>query len=396
MGKTILMHIDLNAFFATAETIAHPEYQGKPLVVAGLDRRGIVSTANYEARKYGIHSAMPTYQAMRLCPSLIVCPPHFSLYSRLSKEFFAFVRNYSPLIEVASIDECYVDMTIPLTNCKDVPGYLKEMQQALFDKTGLGCSIGIAKTKFLAKMGSDMKKPMGITIIRNRDIPSMIYPLPIQSMFGIGKKTAPKLEKLGVKKIGDLLTFPPETLKEVMGKFYYTAMDWLKGKGDDQIDMSEWNPKSVGRSRTLLYDTNDSEEILEMVRHLCHMVSDDMKEEEKYGTVVTLSWKDRDFRMHSKSVTIEEPIQDYLPLFQIAKKLTTYIPSTLWIRLIGVSVSGLLDPKEMIVQMTLFNYEEHEEKAQTKLIISDVNRKMKKDLLFRASELKKKGKEKKK
>ena len=168
----IIMHIDLNAFFATAETIKDPSLEGKPLIIAGSSRRGIVSTASYEARKFGIHSAMPTYMAQRLCPSVIIRNVDFELYHRLSQEFFAFVREYTNIIEIASVDECYADMSECMKDCKDPQKFLEDLRDNLYKKTKLKCSIGLAPNKFLAKMASDFKKPLGVTIIRKKDIPS--------------------------------------------------------------------------------------------------------------------------------------------------------------------------------------------------------------------------------
>lgn len=383
------MHIDLNAFFATAETIIHPEYEGKPLVVGGIGRRGIVSTANYEARKYGIHSAMPTYKAKELCKDLIVVPGHFDLYAKLSDEFFKYVATYSPIIQVASIDECFVDMSEPLSKVKDVEAYLKELQLGLYNKTKLKCSIGIGPTKFLAKMASDMKKPMGITIIRKRDIARMIYPLPIEDMFGIGKKTSPVLRKLGINKIGDLITYDQVTLKHVLGRFYYTCMDWLNGKGSDKIETEEHDPKSIGTSRTFEHDTDNYEEIKLMIKWLARDVSNRAKEENKLGTTVQVTIKTCDFRLHTKSVTYVRPTNDYNFILEQALKAYDKFKLNEPIRLVGVTLQNLKSKEETQFQMSLFNYQTYEEENKTKLIINDLNRKMKKDVFKRASEVKK-------
>lgn len=383
------MHIDLNAFFATAETIIHPEYEGKPLVVGGIGRRGIVSTANYEARKYGIHSAMPTYKAKELCKDLIVVPGHFDLYAKLSDEFFKYVATYSPIIQVASIDECFVDMSEPLSKVKDVEAYLKELQLGLYNKTKLKCSIGIGPTKFLAKMASDMKKPMGITIIRKRDIARMIYPLPIEDMFGIGKKTSPVLRKLGINKIGDLITYDQVTLKHVLGRFYYTCMDWLNGKGSDKIETEEHDPKSIGTSRTFEHDTDNYEEIKLMIKWLARDVSNRAKEENKLGTTVQVTIKTCDFRLHTKSVTYVRPTNDYNFILEQALKAYDKFKLNEPLRLVGVTLQNLKSKEETQFQMSLFNYQTYEEENKTKLIINDLNRKMKKDVFKRASEVKK-------
>ena len=384
----IIMHIDLNAFFATAETIIHPEYKGHPLVVGREGRRGIVSTANYEARKFGIHSAMPIYMAKELCPSLIVVPCNFALYERLSNEFFNYVSSYSPIIQIASIDECYVDMTETLKNIKDIDNYLHKIQDGLFEKTKLQCSIGIAPTKFLAKMASDMKKPMGITIIRRKDIPKMIYPLPIESMFGIGKKTAPRLRNIGINKIGDLKTANQIELKHILGKFYFTCMDWIEGRGSDVVEVEETDPKSIGNSRTFENNTNNYEEIKSMLTYLCKLVAKRANEEEKVGTTIQVTIKTSDFKVHSKSVTKPKAFNSYEMIHEIALQTFERMNINEPIRLIGVTLQNLESRHDQKLQMSLFDYQIHEEEAKTKLIINDLNRKMKKNVFKRASEAK--------
>lgn len=385
----IIMHIDLNAFFATAETIIHPEYEGKPIVVGREGRRGIVTTASYEAREYGIRSAMPIYMAKELCPNLIVIPGHYELYERLSHEFFKYVATYSPIIQIASIDECFVDMTEPLKNVKDINKYLISLQNGLYEKTKLKCSIGIAPTKFLAKMASDMKKPMGITIIRKRDIPSVIYPLPIDSMFGIGKKTSPRLKSIGINKIGDLKSGNQLEIKKILGKFYYTCMDWLDGKGSDVVETEEADPKSIGNSRTFEHNTDNYEEIKQMIKYLCKMVSKRAKEEEKFGTTVQVTIKTTDFKLHTKSTTKNKAFNSYEMLQEVALQTYDKMNVSEPIRLIGVTLQNLESVHDINYQMSLFDYQDHEEEAKTKLIINDLNRKMKKDVFKRASDVKK-------
>lgn len=286
MAKVIL-HIDLNAFFVRCEELEDPSLIGKPVIIGHSGRGGVVSTCSYKAREFGVRSGMPTFQALKLCPNAIIIPGHYSLYSKKSHEFINFVKKHSTLIEQASIDECYVDMTKTLSNIKNPLEYIKNMQDTLFKETGLMCSIGVAPTKFLAKMGSDYKKPMGITIIHRKDIARILYPLPIESFFGIGKKTAPKLRKMGINTIGDLAKLinedDPEIKKE-FGRFYYGIKDWINGYGSDEVETEPWDPKSIGNSTTFKFDTNNFEEIKEYVRELSKEVSERAKEANKVVT----------------------------------------------------------------------------------------------------------------
>lgn len=387
------MHVDLNAFFATAEALRDPSLANKPLIVAGTGRRGVVSTASYEARAYGIHSAMPTYQALQLCPNLIVRPGDFPYYEMLSRSFFAYIRTYTPLVEVASIDECFADMTRPMRNVRDAEAYLRSLQDGLLQQIGLKCSIGVAPTKFLAKMASDMKKPMGVTILRRRDLEEKLYPLPIESFYGVGKKTSPRLRELGINTIGDLkkrTDVDDPSLVSLMGKFYSVIKDWVNGEGDDAINMTPADAKSIGHSETFEVDTADYEEIRAKIAELSGEVASGAQGDGKKGTTVQLVVKDTSFKSHDKSVSFRESTNKADDIY--ARAITLYEKNFLGlpIRLVGVTLQNLVNPVEETVQMSLWNYGEYEEMDRTKLLINELNRKMEKPMLKRASEAKKK------
>lgn len=390
----IIMHIDLNAFFATAETIRDPSLENKPLIIAGHSRRGIVSTASYEARKYGIHSAMPTYQALKLCPHVIIKGVDFEWYQKLSNQFFEFIKQYTNIIEIASIDECWADMTECMKDCIDPEGFLKTLQNDLYLKTKLKCSIGLAPTKFLAKMGSDYKKPMGITIIRRRDIPKILWPIKIQDMYGIGKKTYPKLLRLGITKIGDLATTDNPEVKKVLGSSFEVFKGWANGEGSDEVITEEFDPKSISHSSTFLFDTNDYEEINDMIGKLSTEVSNDAKNARKMGKTITLTLKDYTFKVINRSITLYEATNSVNVIYNKALELLDRNFSDDSIRLVGVGLSNLISIEDYHVQMSFFNIERHQREGKTKLIINEVNNKLNKNVLMRASQLKPKKEEK--
>ncbi|MFA5421303.1 MAG: DNA polymerase IV [Bacilli bacterium] len=386
----IIVHIDLNAFFATAEEIRNPDLIDKPVIIGGDGRKGIVSTASYPARKFGIRSGMPTFQAKRLCPNVIILPVDFHYYGLLSREFFAFIRRYSKKVEKASVDECYVDMTETLQGIADVRAFFTDLQQKLLKKTGLKCSIGVGPTRFLAKMASDMKKPMGLTILRRRDISHLLYPLSIRDFYGIGRKTWPKLEAAGIKTIGDLarvINTDDSDLHLILGKFFFVIKDWVNGYGNDEVDLEPWDPKSIGNSSTFMHDTNDFMEIKEMIASLAKEVSERAQTERKKGSTVQLVIKDTEFKSINRSTTFENPTNEYEVIFDKALSLLERHYKGQPIRLVGVTLQNLIDPRDLVIQMSLFDYRKHEEESETKLLINELNRKLKKPMLIRASEV---------
>jgi DNA polymerase-4 len=333
---------------------------------------------------------MPTFQAKRLCPDVIILPVDFRYYGLLSREFFAFVSKYSKKVEKASVDECYVDMTETLQGVTDVQTFLTEMQNKLLAKTGLKCSIGVGPTKFLAKMASDMKKPMGLTILRRRDIPRLLFPLPIRDFYGIGRKTAPVLEASGIKTIGDLaraINADDPNLQLILGKFFFVIKDWVNGYGNDEVDLEPWDPKSIGNSSTFMHDTNDFSEIKEMISTLAKEVSERAQAERKKGSTVQLVIKDTEFKTINRSITFSEPTNEFQVIFDKALTLLERHYKGQAIRLVGVTLQNLIDPRDLIIQMSLFDYRKHEEESETKLLINELNRKLTKPMLIRASEV---------
>ena len=399
MGK-VLLHVDLNAFFATAEEIRHPELRGKPLAIGGDGRSGIVSTANYVARKYGVHSGQPTFQARSLCRDLVLLPPDFDYYRMMSHSFFGRLRETFPILEMASIDEAYCDATDLLPKKPDPVSFLKSLQDYLLEETGLSCSIGVGATRWLAKMGSDMKKPLGLTIIRKKDISRLLYPLPIESFWGIGKQTSPALRSCGILQIGDLATAIREErpdVKNMLGKFFETAEAWLEGKGDDNVYLQEADPKSISMSETLEKDIYAFEEGSATLRRIVFEVCEKAAIARKVGSTASVVLKDSSFRLHQRSLSFDPPTNSASRLWPIASELASNLfaklPGTP-IRLVGFALSKLEDQAKQTVQMDFWNVGEYEELDKTKLLINDLNRKnrSKEPLFKRASEApKKKG-----
>ena len=393
MSVKVICHIDLNAFFVRCEELKNPNIEGKPVAIGHEGRGGIVSTCSYKAREFGVRSGMPMFKAKELCPSLIILPVDFKYYQKKSHEFFNFVKRTTKLVEVASVDECYADFSNVIRDKKNPLKFFENFQQELYKETKLKCSIGIAPTKFLAKMASDMKKPMGITIIRKKDAVDMLSPLPIGDFFGIGKKTAPRLINAGINTIGDLYNLvknDDENVKVMMGKFFYIIADLIEGKSNNELDLEPWDPKSIGNSTTLVEDTDDFHEIKQTISSLSKEVSERCVKENKLGNTIQIVIKDPEFKVKNKSIKLANPTNDYKVIYDTACKLYEKHFLGTVIRLVGVTLQNLVDPRDVVIQMTFFDYEQHEEQSQTKLLIEELNRKLDKPLLMRASEVKKK------
>ena len=389
----VIVHIDLNAFFVRAEEIRNPSLENKAVAIGHVGRAGVVSTCSYEARKYGVRSAMPMNKALKLCPNLIVIHPDYRFYVTLSHQFRKYIRSITKKVEVASVDELFADFTDVIKGVKDVEGYFRNIQDTLFKETGLKCSIGVAPTKFLAKMGSDYQKPMGLTIIRRKDIKRILYPLPIDDMFGIGKKTAPRLKKIGINTIGDLanaLNNEDEKVLSVVGSFSDELKKWVNGYGSDEIITEYEDPKSIGNSTTLKEDTNRYDIIKSTFEMIAEEVSERARREGKIGNTIQIVVRDTNYVNHNKSMTFDSHTNDAKSILKVALDLYEKNFLEMTIRAVGITLQNLIDIKDMKVQMTLFDYQRHEEESQTKLLINDMNRKLKGKPLKRASEVKKK------
>ena len=386
----IILHIDLNAFFVRCEEIKNPSLEGKPVIIGRNGRGGIVSTCSYAAREYGVKSGMPTYQALLKCKDAILIEGDYHYYERKSREFFAFIKQYTTLVEPASVDECFADFTDVLKDEKQPLLFIRNMQKDLFKETKLMCSIGIAPTKFLAKMASDMKKPNGLVVIRKKDSRKILSPLPIEAFFGIGKKTSPKLREIGINTIGDLIKRidgEDPQIKNELGKFYYVIKDWIDGKGGDEVNTEPFDPKSVGHSTTLFSDALSTEELEKPLKELSLEVSKDAQKSNKKGKTIQLVLKDNEFKVINRSKRLSELTNDVDIIYKTALELLKANYDGRPIRLIGVTLQQLVNPKETYQQLSIFdNYEQIKEENQTRLLIGDLNRAMHKSIFKTAGD----------
>lgn len=385
----VLFHIDLNAFFASAEELRNPELKEFPIAVGSLSSRGVLTTANYKAREFGVHSAMPVRQALSLCPELKIIPGDYEYYRSLSRQFFDYLRQYSGMLEILSVDECFLDVTEPIKKYARPLDLAVDIQQGVYEKLGLKCSIGVAPTRFLAKMASDMMKPMGITVLRKSEIERKLLPLPVKDMMGIGKKTLPKLQELGIETIGDLAN--PDNRNKVapiLGKNYWPMMMQIQGKSSDQLSFSSTR-KSISHAETFGSDLYSLEEVLNQTRMIAMKLAGRMQKISKMGKQLSVTLRDRDFNNQVRSISLSDYTSRYETLYEAAAILVTENFEPIGYRLIGITVGSLKDEDQINLHPTLF-----EPASATETIIRQLNNSVKNEGLdaffMPASELLKK------
>ena len=372
----VIFHIDLNAFFATCEMAQDPSLKDKPIGIGGSSNRGVLTTANYVARKFGVSSGMSVVEAKRLCPKLILLPVNFDLYHDYSNKFFSLLGEYVTEIEKGSIDEGYIDVT-ELSDEIHPLDLAKEIQNRLVKEYDLPVSIGIAPNMFLAKMASDMKKPLGITVLRKRDLEEKLWPLPIEDMYGIGKKTYPNLKLIGINTIGELVNYQDKRkLNLVLGNRTEEFIKKAQGFDNRVVNPHRYiDMKSIGNSSTYKTDLYDYQEILEKLTKLAKNVTRRLQEDESICKTVSIQIRYNDFTQINRSYTGEFYTDNFFELYEIVERLYDDNQSDKPIRLLGVSVSNLKDNVNNVRQMNIFQVEDIKEKDEAVIkILDNINR----------------------
>ncbi|MHC6178924.1 DNA polymerase IV [Clostridium sp. JNZ X4-2] len=356
MQKVIFL-VDMNAFFISCEATRHPEIADKPAVVAGdpKDRRGIILTANYKAREFGVKTTMTLREALKLCPGLLIIPPDKEFYKQKSCEVMDILSSYSPIIQQNSIDEAWLDMT----GCERIFG--KPMESAelisyhIKNKLGLGCSIGISENKFLSKMASEMKKPLGITELWRKDIEFKLWPMSIRFMYGIGKQTSRKLQCMGIGTIGELALYDRTYLIKRFGKVGEKIHHLANGIDDSDLKPRLQNDvKSIGKSITVPHDIFNMEDAKIILMQLSDEVGMTARKYKKKGHTVQISIKYSNFKSVTRQTTVVPTClskEIYSAGIQLLEKSWD---GRLPIRLLGISISGFVDNCR-IKQISMFD-----------------------------------------
>lgn len=347
MPRRWIMHVDMDAFFASIEQRDHPEWRGKPVIVGGLSARGVVSTASYEARAFGIHSAMPMSRARVLCPSGIYVRPRFELYRTVSDEIHRIMLHYAAEIEPISLDEAFMDITGMGTQYPTLGAIGRAIKGEIREKTGLVASAGIAPNKFLAKMASDMDKPDGLTIIPYGREAAILAPLPLRRLWGVGSVTEGKLLAAGFRTIGDIQRAAPGTVEAAVGRL----ADHLRRLSfgiDDRPVQAERAVKSIGDEETYETDLTDPAVIRRRIAIHSDTVASRLRRRHLTARTVSLKIRFASFRTVMRSVSFEEGTNLQEDIEAAALSLLEKIPRTEAVRLTGVTCSNLAEEVETI------------------------------------------------
>ncbi len=331
----------MDAFFAAVEQRRRPEIKDRPVVIGGggdPTQRGVVSTASYEARKYGIHSAMPLRTAYKLCPKAVFLPVDYKEYSRVSEIIKNGLREITPIVEDVGIDEAFLDITEIEGPVEEVAGRIK---RRIMQDTGLTCSIGIGPNKLLAKIASDMRKPDGLTIISEGDIEALIYPLPVRKLWGVGPKTEAHLKEMNINTIGDLSALSLETLIGTFGNSYGQFLyDSSRGIDDSPL-VTHWEPKSCSRETTFQHDTDNWQVMARSLAELSKEVAEDLKRSGYKAKNITAKVRFSDFKTVTRAKTLKEATHSLEEIRRTVFECFGRIELDMKVRLIGVRAGKL-------------------------------------------------------
>jgi DNA polymerase-4 len=380
-----ILHVDMDAFYASVEQHDRPELRGQPLIVGGGSGRGVVAAASYEVRRYGVHSAMPTREALQRCPAAIVVKPRMARYKEVSTEVFALFHEFTPLIEGLSLDEAFLDVTDSRALFGAPVEMAAEIKRRIRERTGLTASVGVAHNKLLAKIASDLRKPDGLCVIAPDDVARILDPLPIRRLAGIGTKTAARLEECGLHTFGQLRVASDAVLWPLFGRYTQRVRERAAGI-DERPVVADWQEKQISAEETFETDLRRREQLHAELARLADRVGTRLRARQLMSANVTVKIRRRDFTTYTRSRSLRPPTQDTLTVLAVARQLLDRWLSEqprAAVRLLGVGLCAL----SPAAQLDLFDDPRTAAGSKLDPTVDSIREKFGSDAVVRASSL---------
>ncbi|MFO7304448.1 MAG: DNA polymerase IV [Gammaproteobacteria bacterium] len=385
MASRAILHVDMDAFYASVEALDDPSLRGKPLIVGGTGPRGVVAAASYEVRKFGVHSAMPMREALRRCPHAICVRPRFERYREVSRVVFDIFHAFTPIVEGLSLDEAFLDVTQSLRAFGPADAIAAQIKQRIREQTGLTASVGVAPNKLVAKIASDLRKPDGLVVVPAEAVTELLDPLSVRKLFGIGNKTALQLERIGIRTLKELRAAPDALLRPIFGR--YVALMKARAAGiDDRPVIAEWDEKQISSEETFDTDLTDVRTLHDQLARLADRTASRLRAQGWLAGLVVVKIRRNDFKTYTRQARLQPATQQTRPILSAAGRLLNE-----WhqeqphaaVRLLGVAARDL----SAVPQLELFASPEQERERELDATIDQIRAKFGHGALYRAAAL---------